>query len=202
VPVGPTGAKFFILQLHYNNPGHVANFVDSSGVKIWISDSIRQYDAGLLLIGPAVGRISLPPADSSYHIQGGCSSQSTAAISQLPTGKITLIGEAHHMHTFGRSIWTDIIRGGTIVRRFETLAYDYNSQVMRPSNYDILPGDSLKVHCIFNTMGATSRIPGCESTACEMCLYVVMYYPQTVVSNCHDTSMETNWKNCTYPCLT
>lgn len=53
-------------------------------------------------------------------------------------------GEAHHMHTYGKSSWTNFIRGGNVIRRYETLTYDYNSQKMLPTNYDVLPGDTIQ----------------------------------------------------------
>ena len=65
----------FVLRLilhtdHYDNPGLTPGLVDSSGVRIYIDDTLRKYDAGLVLVGPPVNlaRKPIPPGQSSWHI--------------------------------------------------------------------------------------------------------------------------------------
>lgn len=67
-PVGPNGAKFFTLQVHYNNPGRLSGLHDGSGIKIWLTNKLRKYTSGMLLIGPDTGSLAIPPGQSSYHI--------------------------------------------------------------------------------------------------------------------------------------
>ena len=33
------------------------------------------------------------------------------------------------------------------------------------------------MNCIFDTSKETANVRGCEATNCEMCLYIIMYYP-------------------------
>jgi len=200
VKVGPTGGKYFIFQTHYNNPAGITTFYDSSGIKIWLSDTLRPNDAGFMLIGPAIGRINLPPHFSSWHIVGGCAAKSTNTISALPSKKLTIVGEMHHMHGRGKQAWTDFVRAGTVVRRWQTPVYDYNAQKFVPTTWDIAPGDIIKVNCIYDTTKETANVKGCEATSCEMCLYAIMYYPLTTIGGCNDVSLEIPGSNCSFPC--
>ena len=54
------GNQNAIVQIHYDNPSMIEGFVDSSGVRMYITDQIRQYDAGLMWFGVDLKDISIP----------------------------------------------------------------------------------------------------------------------------------------------
>lgn len=69
IKVGPSGAKFFVFQVHYNNPSGITTFYDNSGFKVYISDTIRAHDAGMLLMwGVAGSALSIPAGQDSWHV--------------------------------------------------------------------------------------------------------------------------------------
>ena len=44
-PMGPSGTQYAILQIHYDNPDHLANVWDSSGFRVYYTPNLREYDA-------------------------------------------------------------------------------------------------------------------------------------------------------------
>lgn len=58
-PLDPNQARFYLMETHYSNPRNVEDFsssnlrqkADSSGLKLYYTDKLRKYDAGVLSIG-------------------------------------------------------------------------------------------------------------------------------------------------------
>ena len=47
----PNDAKFLFIEIHYDNPGRRRDIVDSSGFRLYLTEELRQYDAGYLSMG-------------------------------------------------------------------------------------------------------------------------------------------------------
>ena len=68
------------LQLIYT----VLTVTDSSGVRIFYTDKLREYDGGILLASYRITPFMLiPPRQSDFHIYGFCSSECTAKVGRL-----------------------------------------------------------------------------------------------------------------------
>ena len=53
---------FFVMETHYDNPAVRSDFVDDSGLRIFLTSDLRQYDAGLLEMGQTVdASLIVPP---------------------------------------------------------------------------------------------------------------------------------------------
>jgi hypothetical protein len=50
-----------VLQMHYDNYNNRDNVVDSSGVTLGVTEKLRPYDAGLLVVGAYLNAVILPP---------------------------------------------------------------------------------------------------------------------------------------------
>lgn len=57
-PLDPNQARFYLMETHYNNPrptdgynSNVRQKADSSGLKIYYTEKLRKFDAGVLSIG-------------------------------------------------------------------------------------------------------------------------------------------------------
>ena len=48
------GADYFMLETHYDNPDVHQNIVDSSGLQIFYTRNLREYDTAMLLLGSEV----------------------------------------------------------------------------------------------------------------------------------------------------
>jgi dopamine beta-monooxygenase len=50
-----------VLQIHYDNYDNRDKAIDSSGITLFTTERLRQYDAGLLVVGAYLEAIRLPP---------------------------------------------------------------------------------------------------------------------------------------------
>ena len=48
VPIGEANkaASYFVLETHYDNPHLRNDLIDNSGMRFYLTDNLRQYDAG------------------------------------------------------------------------------------------------------------------------------------------------------------
>jgi dopamine beta-monooxygenase len=192
-PVGLGEANYAVLQMHYDNPQRLSSFRDSSGVRMYLTDTLRGSDASFLFLGMRNGPINIPPGHANWHQSGTCPSSSTSALDT----PINVFASGLHMHTYGRKIWTEHFRGTTRLADIgNNQQYDFNAQQFLPKNSTILAGDNLVTHCIWDNSNGNSTITGGEDTFKEMCLNAVLYYPKKSVSRC--TLLETS--GCDYPC--
>jgi len=105
------------------------------------------------------------------------------------------------MHYLGRQQWVQQFRSnGTEIDLFASdLSYDFNSQKFSPRNKEILPGDTLRTHCVWDSSSRDLVTVGGEETDQEMCLSAVIYYPRIPKFSGCITSF-TNGNECNYPC--
>jgi len=174
IPVGPGYAQYIALQIHYNNPYDSADIYDSSGVEITTTPTFRPIEGGFIIIGADIPSLTVPPDQEAYQVQATCGPSQT---NYLPF-PIHLFAVAPHMHLTGYQIWGNQYRGSTLVE--QTVCNDFwsfSNQNMIFINATLLPGDSLTVDCVYNTMNRTTVTQGCESTSCEMCMNIYAYYP-------------------------
>ena len=66
--------QFYILDLY-----------DNSGIRLWITPTLRQYDTGIMQIGAAIGPDYqiVPPGQETWTTHGHCSSSCLAEVSWL-----------------------------------------------------------------------------------------------------------------------
>ncbi|CAG5133807.1 unnamed protein product [Candidula unifasciata] len=67
----PQDPVYFRLETHYNNPDMRTDFVDSSGLRLYLTTDLRKYDAQVVEVGvsPEPNHI-IPPLESSFLTQG------------------------------------------------------------------------------------------------------------------------------------
>merc|ERR1719474_1514474 len=121
---GDTDFHYAWLEIHYDNPELRSDIVDSSGVRIWHTPTLRTHEAGGVSVGAAVtaqsfeSKLFLPPgivttvtafvdADCTTHAEEGASVQAYASFL--------------HAHKRGVSIKLRHIRDGT---ELEPLGYN------------------------------------------------------------------------------
>ena len=51
--MGPSAAAFryIEIQMHYDNPDSISGMVDNSGLRMYYTPELRQYDAGVIIMG-------------------------------------------------------------------------------------------------------------------------------------------------------
>jgi hypothetical protein len=196
-PIGGAGNnRFAVIEIHYNNPSLASGVIDSSGIEFTYINDSRQHDAGIMFLGHIVSsNMVIPPKAQNYTVTGLCSS---ACTNSLPPGGIHIFANTLHTHLAGTGLNLRHIRQtscGNTTRTQEmepiekNLKYDFNFQQTSylPNEITVLPGDTLILDCIYNTVGRTSLTVGGESTQEEMCLAFPIYYPKIDIKSCIST---------------
>jgi len=179
-----TATKWVILEIHYNNANADQGMVDSSGVTITYTPQLRQYSAGILMLGDAmVSEYPIAGAQPNYHIETDCPEDCT---SQWPHN-IQVFADMLHMHGYGSMMWTTQWRNGArlegFLNRVEFWQFDFQS--FPTVNRVIQPGDRVNTHCVYDTSSvpANQNVTFGGSSSNEMCMEFVAYYPRLLTTD-------------------
>lgn len=173
----PGKDKWLILQLHYWNVAGYNDSKDASGVSMCIAPTPRKNTAVVSTLGSLA--ISVPAKSMGVEVTGMCTPNTTEPV--------TILSSSPHMHGRGRSLRTDLWRGGDPTKT-ETVVkvddFDFNAQASYPVEKPIAvnPGDKLKTTCIYDNPTSTPAFFG-EKTEDEMCFNFVFVYPETGLVN-------------------
>ncbi|XP_052441790.1 DBH-like monooxygenase protein 1 homolog [Carassius gibelio] len=177
------------MEIHFDNPSIQRGIVDSSGLRLYYSPSLRRYDAGVIETGVWVSLYHmLPPGMQDYITEGHCTQEclQESLDSEMPSG-IHVFAVLLHAHLAGRAIRARHFRQQV---ELQPLAsddqFDFNFQEFQPLSHErtILPGDSLITECRYNTKGRMNMTWGGLSTRDEMCLSYLLYYPRVNLARC------------------
>jgi len=171
------------MALHYNNPALLPGYVDSSGFILYLNSTLRQYDAASFSVGPS-GPVSLgavPALTQNWTMDCGAlgtSTQNLLAAKSIP--QLFIFGEFVHMHKYGMRGLLSISRSGQQFHFMDTNPYDYNAQDIINVNYTIMPGDEIRMWCMWDTLtpNRTTNVVWGSSTEDEMCDQFFLYYPE------------------------
>ncbi|CAF5002602.1 unnamed protein product, partial [Rotaria sp. Silwood1] len=97
---GDLDVKYYMIQIHSNNPNQISNITDSSGIRFYISNQLRQYDIGYLTFGTDIRSTSLaiPPNVQNFIVDSYCPRNATT---NIPQSGITVISAFPHAHLQG-----------------------------------------------------------------------------------------------------
>ncbi|XP_056115845.1 DBH-like monooxygenase protein 1 homolog [Rhinichthys klamathensis goyatoka] len=177
------------MEIHFDNLSLQRGTVDSSGLRLYYSPSLRRYDAGVIETGVWVSLYHmLPPGMQDYITEGHCTQEclQESLDSEMPSG-VHVFAVLLHAHLAGRAIRTRHFRQQV---ELQPLAsddqFDFNFQEFQPLSQEriILPGDSLITECRYNTKGRMNMTWGGLSTRDEMCLSYLLYYPRVNLARC------------------
>ena len=186
--------KYVLLEMHYDNPTNKEGIIDSSGLKLWYTPTLREYSAGVLQIGlssdtalnvlPPISQF-IPPGIERAVNYGYCFSD--CLNEGLNGNPIYAFANGLHTHLLGREIVLRHMRDGKELRPLDmNIAYDFNYQQMTPftEEIEILPGDELIVECVYDSTERDGMTYNGESTMHEMCLSYLMVYPKPNLGTC------------------
>ncbi|XP_042611793.1 DBH-like monooxygenase protein 1 homolog isoform X2 [Cyprinus carpio] len=184
-----TDPVYVQMEIHFDNPSLQRGIVDSSGLRLYYSPSLRRYDAGVIETGVWVSLYHmLPPGMQDYITEGHCTQEclQESLDSEMASG-IHVFAVLLHAHLAGRAIKARHFRQQV---ELQPLAsddqFDFNFQEFQPLSQEriILPGDSLITECRYNTKGRMNMTWGGLSTRDEMCLSYLLYYPRVNLARC------------------
>lgn len=59
---GPDFNPYVMLEVHYNNPELHQGVIDSSGIRLVLTETLRKYDAGVIELGlEYTDKMAIPP---------------------------------------------------------------------------------------------------------------------------------------------
>lgn len=82
--------------MHWNNPEMRDDYEDSSTMILYLTPTLRPYDAGVLITGAE--DLIIPPQETLHSVPGFCSAD---CLSQLMVDPIKVVGVFNHMHLLG-----------------------------------------------------------------------------------------------------
>jgi len=197
---GEFSTKYFMVQIHFDNSHLASNRRDSSGIRFYIGDELRQHDLGYFVMGtqPSPNSLVIPTRVNQFMIDSYCPIKVTQ---ELPESGITVISAFPHTHLQGKSVWTKLIRNNTAVQYlFNGESYNFNYQFENrlPKPIKLYKGDAFVTRCIYNTMNKNEITLGGERTKDEMCTHSFTYYPR--INNlclCVSTPSDSAWETMT-----
>ncbi|UJR14303.1 hypothetical protein I4U23_001293 [Adineta vaga] len=190
--------KYYMIQMHYDNPRLNSNRRDNSGIRFYLGNELRKYDLGFLTfgIGSTPSGLIIPPKTEQFITDSFCPSEATR---NFPESGINVIFALPHTHLQGTSVWTKIIRNNTAVDYlFNGEMYDFNYQFQNrlPKTIKLYPGDSFATRCIYNTMNKNEVTLGGKRTRDEMCVHMFTYYPRmSDLYACVTVNHPSAWQN-------
>jgi len=185
---GEDSTKYVILEIHYDNPKYVEDVEDTSGFNLTFTPDLRENDIGTLILGRSLYDLEIPQGQKSYDLNNVCPASCT---NHFPEDGINVIGYQLHMHNYGTSTYTQLIRNQQEIPNLGYQPYyDFNHQKYSYARkgQKILRGDRLFHHCVYDTTSRTNPIIGGEGTDDEMCFNFIQYYPKMKVLACLDRS--------------
>ena len=96
--------------MHYDNPNNIVGAQDYSGVTIYYTDNLRQYDAGMIQLGYVVYDSMFVPNGIETTVYGVCDSTCT---NNFGIDSVTAIASFLHSHTIGVQLRLRHFRGNT-----------------------------------------------------------------------------------------
>ncbi|KAG8192031.1 hypothetical protein JTE90_025297 [Oedothorax gibbosus] len=180
LPLNPGPSKYYMMEIHYDNPSRIGGIVDSSGFRLYYTPQVRKYDAGTLMLGSTVSpRMFIPPGVREYTVTGH--SNPACLDPDMPQDGINVLGAFLHAHLLGRRLKARHFRNGIELPPLgEDNNYDFNYQEYRyfPKEVKFLPGDQVTMECVYDSSERNVTTVGGESTQEEMCLLFLLYYPR------------------------
>jgi len=173
---GPDAFKYFVIELHYDNPSGIPGLVDNSGLRLHYTNRLRKHDASTITFGdPYISFLPIPGGQDLVVRESSCPSQCTNKFKD----ELHVFGSFLHMHSLGKQMWTTHYRDEEFLRttnRADFYAFDFQQQTTM--NFTIKPGDRLNTHCTFDSRGRVGATNFGYASDAEMCMDFVTYYPR------------------------
>ncbi|XP_054721644.1 dopamine beta-hydroxylase-like [Uloborus diversus] len=187
LPIGGSDfSRYVMLEVHYNNPEIRQGVVDSSGVKLTYTQTLRQYDAGVMELGlEYTDKMAIPPHQADFALTGYCVPECTRA--GFPPEGIYIFGSQLHTHLTGTKVYTKHVRGSKEIPELNRdNHYSTHFQEIRrlKKAVKVLPGDALLTTCHYSTADRENITLGGYAISDEMCVNYVHYYPKMNLEVC------------------
>ncbi|GFX62343.1 tyramine beta-hydroxylase [Trichonephila clavipes] len=181
---GPEFSRYVMLEVHYNNPELKDGVVDSSGITLTYTPSLRDHDAGVMELGlEYTNKMAIPPHQPDFTLTGYCVAECTRV--GFPAEGIVIFGSQLHTHLTGIKVYTKHIRGSAELPELNRdNHYSTHFQEIRrlKRKVRVLPSIAIRIHfshCADENMLAQPIIfhwvvPECTVTVCVIVPHKIM----------------------------
>lgn len=155
LPFGAGDRRYMMLEVHYTNVELAAGQSDASGLRLYYSSTLKQYDMGVFTTGSY--EVAVPPGKTWSTEPSRCPG---ACTKKLLPGPVTVTSVFLHMHQIGVSMRAQHIRNGVELPPLGVRDYyNFNHQGgvdVPPATRTLLPGDDLLTTCTYSGVGRTN----------------------------------------------
>ncbi|KAL4219402.1 hypothetical protein ACF0H5_021982 [Mactra antiquata] len=183
---GQNYSRYVLLEVHYNNVEQKSGMVDASGIRFYVTSTLRRYDAGIMELGlEYTNKMAIPPRQELFSLTGYCIEECTKV--GLPYGGIYVYASQLHTHLTGRRVYTKHVRYGKELPELNrdnhySPHFQEIRRLTRPVH--VLPGDALVTTCEDRTLEKANATIGGFAITDEMCVNYIHYYPLTNLEVC------------------
>ncbi|ODM96787.1 hypothetical protein Ocin01_09894 [Orchesella cincta] len=186
VEIGDTNAAtYYRLEIHYQNPDGLY-LIDNSGIRVFYSSTLREYESGLLVTGHRRSPfMTIPPRQAEFNIYGLCSAE--CMWNGLNPEGTKILAVQLHSHWIGRRAQLRHIRNGRELSPIVVenhLNSNFQDYWLLPREVKIIPGDQLILQCTYETTKNDTVIFGGSATSEEICEAIILYYPKSRLTDC------------------
>ncbi|XP_070190209.1 peptidyl-glycine alpha-amidating monooxygenase A-like [Littorina saxatilis] len=189
IRIGKGYTTLVTLQIHWTNPDEVDTWYDSSGLILYYTPKLRQYNAAVLQVGQ--NYLNIPPGIPSVVQRGTCTSRCSRLVMR---GPIHIASAFNHMHYLGIRQNVTLTRPGLPpVTIADDNPYSYDSPKTHTFDTPIVmkPGDELQTLCTFQSRSRDTTTMFGEGSYDEMCINFMTYFPAENLTN----KMCSQWKD-------
>lgn len=143
-----TDERFYLLQMHYDNPDGLEGIIDTSSVRLHTTTKPRRYESGAIGLGNLGVFIGDERVQSGVNYTYTCPSECTSQMAE----PVTVFYSALHAHYTALQMWTNIYRNGTFFKTLEGVKH-WSNDHQRPTLFEptvLYPGDRLTVSAEFS----------------------------------------------------
>ncbi|KAG8233749.1 hypothetical protein J437_LFUL003819 [Ladona fulva] len=174
-----------------------SDWVDSSGVRLYISPKLRQYDGGVMELGlEYTDKMAIPPHQAEFELSGHCISECTAVA--VPPDGIVVFASQLHTHLTGVRVLTRHFRDGRELpelNRDDHYSTHFQEIRLLKRRVTVLPGDALLTSCWYNSEDRDNITLGGFSISDEMCVNYIHYFPKISLEVCKSAISEASLKS-------
>lgn len=114
--------QYIVLETHYDNPKLASGMVDSSGVRFYYTDTLREHEAGTLTLGDGYVSRGGSQVVSGVDYEHTCPKQCTERFST----PINVFKSGLHMHTTGKEMYTNLYdEDNNFLRTINKVSYPF-----------------------------------------------------------------------------
>jgi len=171
------------LQMHYNNHQQLTGLVDSqSGLRLTLTSIPPKTTITSILVGlHPLGKLSIPGRKKNVTRFVECSPRLR--------GNVTILAYTTHAHKLGISVISEVRHGMQKGGTFNNVVGDVGSDPYFDFNYQqvkmfpvgqerhLVPGDSVRVICGYNSLSRKGKTRGGWGSDDEMCMTMIYAYP-------------------------